>query len=182
MALVIYEQAPLWHALFTALGFEVHFSRQSNRATYEKGQFTIPSDTVCYPAKLMHGHVMELLEDGIETIFYPELTYNVDEGASSNHYNCPVVAYYGEVLEGNLEELEHMRFLHPPLGLDSQRELVRTLLPCLRSLDGTITRGEVKKAVAAGFAAYEGYKTALRREGEAPPADCAGGCARPPGW
>ena len=167
MALVIYEQAPLWHGLFTALGFEVHFSRQSNRATYEKGQFTIPSDTICYPAKLMHGHVMELLEAGVDTIFYPELTYNVDEGASSNHYNCPVVAYYGEVLGGNMEELEHVRFLHPPLGLDSQRELVGTLLPCLRQLDGTITRGEVKKAVAAGFAAYESYKAALRREGEA---------------
>ncbi len=167
MALVIYEQAPLWHALFTSLGFEVHFSRQSNRATYEKGQFTIPSDTVCYPAKLMHGHVMELLEDGVGTIFYPELTYNVDEGASSNHYNCPVAAYYGELLGGNMEALERVRFLHPPLSLDSQRELVNTLLPCLRQIDGTIARGEMKKAVAAGFAAYEQYKAALRREGEA---------------
>ena len=167
MALVIYEQAPLWHALFTSLGFEVHFSRPSNRATYERGQYTIPSDTVCYPAKLMHGHMMELLEDGVGTIFYPELTYNVDEGASSNHYNCPVVAYYGELLEGNVEELEQVRFLHPPLCLDSQRQLTAMLLPCLRQLDGSITRGEVKRAVAAGFAAYEQYKADLRREGEA---------------
>ncbi len=167
MALVIYEQAPLWHTLFTSLGFEVHFSRPSNRATYERGQYTIPSDTVCYPAKLMHGHMMELLADGVGTIFYPELTYNVDEGASSNHYNCPVVAYYGELLEGNVEELEQVRFLHPPLCLDSQRQLTAMLLPCLRQLDGSITRGEVKRAVAAGFAAYEQYKADLRREGEA---------------
>jgi len=71
----------------------VHFSKQSNRRTYEKGQFTIPSDTACYPAKIMHGHILELMMDaGIRTIFYPGLTYNVDEGASDNHYNCPIVA------------------------------------------------------------------------------------------
>ncbi len=167
MALSIYEQAPLWHALFTALGFEVHFSRQSNRATYEKGQFTIPSDTVCYPAKIMHGHMMELMEDGIKVLFYPGLTYNVDEGVSSNHYNCPVVAYYGELLDGNMEQLRSVMFLHPYLSLDSERELTKTLYPALRALDAGIRRSEVKKAVSAGFAAYEAYKADLRREGEA---------------
>ena len=167
MALVIYEQATLWHTLFTALGFEVHFSGQSNRATYEKGQFTIPSDTACYPAKLMHGHMVELMEAGLDTIFYPSLTYNVDEGAASNHYNCPVVAYYGALLEGNMDQLRSVRFLHPYLSVDSERELTNTLWPCLRQLDGTIRKGELKKAVAAGFAAYRAYKEDLRREGEA---------------
>lgn len=69
MALSTYELAPLWYGLFTSLGFQVHFSKQSNRATYEKGQFTIPSDTACYPAKIIHGHMLELIEDGIETLF-----------------------------------------------------------------------------------------------------------------
>ncbi len=168
MALSTYELAPLWHALFTALGFEVHFSKQSNRRTYEKGQFTIPSDTACYPAKIMHGHMLELIMDaGIETLFYPGLTYNIDEGASDNHYNCPVVAYYAELLNANMEALEQVRFLYPYLSLDSEKGLTDTLLPCLKKLDPAIKRREVKRAVAEGFAAYERYKAAIRAEGEA---------------
>ena len=166
MALSTYEFAPLWHALFTALGFEVHFSRQSNRATYEKGQFTIPSDTACYPAKIMHGHMLELMEEGIETLFYPGLTYNVDEGASDNHYNCPIVAYYADLLQGNMEELKKVRFLHPYLCIDSEKELAKTMYPVLRELDSSITKAEVKKAVAAGFSAYEVYRSNVRRQGE----------------
>lgn len=166
MALSIYEFAPLWHALFTSLGFEVCFSKQSNRATYEKGQFTIPSDTACYPAKIMHGHMIELMNDGIKTLFYPGLTYNVDEGASDNHYNCPVVAYYAELLNGNMEELKNARFLYPYLSLDSEESLVRTLYPCLHELDATIGKKELKKAVADGFDAYKRYKAALKNEGE----------------
>ena len=166
MALSTYELAPLWHALFSSLGFEVHFSKQSTRATYEKGQFTIPSDTACYPAKIMHGHMLELMGEGIDTLFYPSLTYNVDEGASDNHYNCPVVAYYAELLNGNMEELKKARFLYPYLSIDKPRELVTTLYPCLREIDPSITKAEVKGAVKAGFEAYKAYKAELRARGE----------------
>ena len=166
MALSTYELAPLWYALFTSLGFEVHFSKLSNRATYEKGQFTIPSDTACYPAKIMHGHMLELIEDGMETLFYPGLTYNVDEHASDNHYNCPVVAYYAELLNGNMEELQKVRFLYPYLSIGSRKELVRTIYPCLHALDGSITKENVQKAVADGFAAYDDYKAKVREQGE----------------
>ena len=72
------------------------------RETYERGQFSIPSDTACYPAKIMHGHIEELIDAGVERIFYPCLSYNIDEHASDNHFNCPVVAYYAEVLGGNM--------------------------------------------------------------------------------
>ena len=167
MALSIYEQAPLWHELFTRLGFEVHFSKQSNRATYEKGQFTIPSDTACYPAKIMHGHMLELMDEGIETLFYPGLTYNVDEGASDNHYNCPVVAYYAELLHSNMDDLKKVNFLYPYLSLDSEEELARTIYPALHKLDRSIRRGEVKKAVSAAFAAYDKYRRLIRSHGEA---------------
>ena len=167
MALSIYELAPLWHELFTSLGFEVHFSAQSNRATYEKGQFTIPSDTACYPAKIMHGHMIELMEKGLKTLFYPGLSYNVDEHAGDNHYNCPVVAYYAELLHGNMEQLKTVNFLYPYLSVNNRRELVRTIYPCLKELDGSITKSEVRAAVKAGFEAYERYKAELRREGEA---------------
>ncbi len=166
LALSIYELAPLWYVLFAELGFEVHFSKLSNRATYEKGQFTIPSDTACYPAKIMHGHIIELIEAGMPTLFYPGLTYNVDEGVSDNHYNCPVVAYYAELLNGNMEELKKVRFLYPYLSVNNQKELTHTLYPCLHGLDKSITKAEVKKAAAVGFAAYEAYKANLRLEGE----------------
>ena len=167
MALSTYELAPLWHGLFTSLGFGVRFSALSNRATYEKGQFSIPSDTACYPAKIMHGHMEELMEQGVHTLFYPELTYNIDEGASDNHYNCPVVAYYAELLQGNMESLKGARFLHPQLRVDDARSLTRTLYPALHKLDPSITRREVARAAKAGFAAYEDYRQRLRRQGEA---------------
>jgi predicted nucleotide-binding protein (sugar kinase/HSP70/actin superfamily) len=166
MALAIYEFAPLWHALFTSLGFAVHFSEQSNRATYEKGQFTIPSDTACYPAKIMHGHMLELIDSGVKTLFYPSLSYNIDEHASDNHYNCPIVAYYAELLNGNMEALKKVRFLYPYLNLASEKDLVYTLYPCLHELDSSITKAEIRKAVVDGFSAYEKYKARLQAEGE----------------
>lgn len=165
-ALSIYEFAPLWHELFTALGYEVVFTPLSNRATYEKGQFTIPSDTACYPAKIMHGHMAELVESGITTIFYPGLTYNIDEHAGDNHYNCPIVAYYAELLHANMECLKNVDFLHPYLSVASENALVRTLYPALSAHDATITKHEVKAAVKRGFAAYKKYTAALRAEGE----------------
>ena len=166
LALGMYELAPLWHGIFTALGFEVVLSGLSSRATYEKGQFSIPSDTACYPAKIMHGHMEKLLEEGIDTIFYPSLTYNVDEKAGDNHYNCPVVAYYAELLHGNMDDLRDVKFLYPYLNVNSHAALTRTLFPCVREIDPTITRRELKKAVDVGFAAYDAYIAALHAEGE----------------
>ncbi len=166
MALSMFELAPLWHALFTRLGFAVHFSALSNRQTYEKGQFTIPSDTVCYPAKIMHGHMLELIEKGIHTIFYPSLTHNVDESAGDNHYNCPVVAYYAELLGGNMEALRDIQFLYPYLSVDSPRRLAKTLYPALHALDASITKREVQLAAAEGFRAYAAYKKEVRTAGE----------------
>lgn len=164
MGLSVYELAPLWHALFSRLGFSVHFSAPSNRRTYERGQFNIPSDTICYPAKLMHGHVDELIQKGMGTLFYPGLTMNVNEHAGDNHYNCPVVAYYGEVLGAAGQS--GWRMLTPYLNLDSSAALARTLYPCVHELDATIGKNELLDAARAGFRAYERYKSALRREGE----------------
>ena len=93
-ALNMYENLPFWFAFFTELNFEVVLSSESSRKLYLKGQRTIPSDTVCYPAKLVHGHVEDLLEQGVDTIFYPCMSYNFDEGISDNTITCPVVAYY----------------------------------------------------------------------------------------
>ncbi|MCI2162032.1 MAG: acyl-CoA dehydratase activase-related protein, partial [Oscillospiraceae bacterium] len=90
MGLNFYELLPFWHAFFTTLGFEVVLSPLSSRELYIRGQSTIPSDTVCFPAKLTHGHVLSLLDQGIDHIFYPCMSYNFDEKLGDNHYNCPV--------------------------------------------------------------------------------------------
>ncbi len=168
LALGMWELAPLWHGLFSALGYEVVLSGLSTRKTYEKGQFSIPSDTACYPAKIMHGHIEELVESGVPKIFYPCLTYNVDEKASANHYNCPVVAYYAELLHGNMSSLKSVDFIYPYLRVDDRKSLLRTLWNNIGLFkDDTITRSELKMAVDAGFDAYERHMAAIAAEGEA---------------
>ncbi len=166
LALSTFEFAPLWYSFFSELGFEVHFSRLSNRATYERGQFTIPSDTACYPAKIMHGHILQLLDLGIKNIFYPSITYNINENAGDNYYNCPVVAYYAELLNGNIEELKGANFLYPYLDINQRKSFVRNLHSSLASIDSTITKRQVEKATEKAFCHYEQYKADLRIEGE----------------
>lgn len=167
LALGMYELLPLWHTVFAELGFDVKVSAMSKRSTYEKGQFSIPSDTACYPAKIMHGHIKELIDDGCGIIFYPCLSYNVDEKAGDNHFNCPVVAYYSELLSGNMEELKTVKFLYPYLNINKKSELAKELCLYLnRELGGGFTQKEVKKAVSAGFAEYDKYMTAVRKKGE----------------
>lgn len=166
LALGMYELLPLWQSLFTHLDFETVCSGLSTRQTYQLGQFTIPSDTVCYPAKLMHGHVEKLLSQGLDTIFYPCLTYNVDEKQGDNHYNCPVVAYYSELLQGNMPDLEGKRFLYPYLNINQPRQLARELYECLSPLYPDLTQREVRQAVRQAQADYQEYMARLRSKGE----------------
>jgi len=166
LSLGMYELLPMWHALFTELGFEVVVSNMSTRRTYEKGQFSIPSDTACYPAKIMHGHVIELAEAGVDAVFYPSLTYNVNEMSGDNHYNCPVVAYYSELLNSNVDQLAQVKFLYPYLNINSKRELAKELLKYLGRWWPDITRREMKWAVEAAFEAREKYAALVRSEGE----------------
>ncbi|MBQ2999791.1 MAG: 2-hydroxyacyl-CoA dehydratase [Clostridia bacterium] len=166
LALGMYELLPLWHGIFTSLGFAVKISKMSSKRTYERGQFSIPSDTACYPAKIMHGHIEELVADGVDAIFYPCLSYNIDEKHSDNHYNCPVVAYYSELLRGNMESLDRVKFLYPYLNINSERELVRGLQRYLADFYGKIGTAELRRAVKQGFRQYEDYMAAVRAEGE----------------
>ena len=166
MALGMYELYPFWHGLFTSLGFRVIASEQSTRHTYEKGQFSIPSDTACYPAKLMHGHVEELIAADSDIVFYPCLTYNVDEKSADNCYNCPVVAYYSELLAGNVENLQKTKFLYPYLNINSDKELTNGVLKSLSPIYPDITKAEIKAAVKAARDAYGRFMKAVRDEGE----------------
>lgn len=165
LALGMYELLPLWHGIFTKLGFKVLVSPMSTRRTYEKGQFSIPSDTACYPAKIMHGHIETLIEDGADAIFYPCLTYNMDEKMTDNHYNCPVVAYYSELLKGNVEELAKVKFLYPYLNINNKKELTKELYNYLAKFFDGITKTEVKSAVNYGIEQYAKYMQAIRDEG-----------------
>ncbi len=164
LALGMYELLPLWHKIFTELSFEVTVSPMSTRRTYENGQFTIPSDTACYPAKIMHGHIDYLIKQGVDIIFYPCLSYNVDEGAAANHFNCPVVAYYSELLKGNVEELNKTEFLYPYLNINSDKELSKELFALLKQKG--ISKKEITNAVKLGFEAYGKYMNKVRAEGE----------------
>ena len=165
LALGMYELLPLWHGIFTKLGFKVLVSPMSTRRTYEKGQFSIPSDTACYPAKIMHGHIEALIEEGVDAIFYPCLTYNMDEKMTDNHYNCPVVAYYSELLKGNVEDLAKVKFLYPYLNINNKKELAKELYAYLAKFFDGIKISEVKSAVDFGFAEYDKYMQAVRDEG-----------------
>lgn len=166
LALGMYELLPLWHGIFTDLGFRVLVSGMSTKQTYEKGQFSIPSDTACYPAKIMHGHMEELVSKGVDAIFYPCLSYNIDEKEADNYYNCPVVAYYSELLSGNMDSLRNVKFMYPYLNINSRKELVKGLYDCLNSFFPTIRKSEIHHAVKQGFAQYERYMAAVRAEGE----------------
>ncbi len=127
LALSFYDLIPFFCTLFHSLGFETVFSEESTRDTYYKGQHTIPSDTVCYPAKLAHGHIISLLEKGADFIFYPCMSYNVDEGGSDNHYNCPVVAYYPELLKANMTELNNANFKAPYLDINRKNHTAKVI-------------------------------------------------------
>ena len=167
MVLGMYELAPLWHTLFTELGFYVTLSGPSTRDLYIKGQFSIPSDTACYPAKIMHGHMEQLCERGVDAIFYPCLTYNIDEHTGDNHYNCPVVAYYSELLKGNMESVRKVEFLHPYLNINSEKELCKELYAFLGDRFGGFKKADIKRAVRKAFEAYGKWMADIRHEGEA---------------
>jgi len=165
LALGMYELAPFWHGIFTNLGFRVVFSGFSSRELYTKGQSSIPSDTVCYPAKLMHGHIETLIEKKTDYIFYPCLTYNFDEKTGDNHYNCPVVAYYSEVLKGNMESLKNTVFLCPYLNINNPGELAKELFSLLKPKHPDLRLKEVKRAVDSGYRQYRKWMEELRSEG-----------------
>ncbi len=162
----MYENLPFWFELFTRLNFEVVLSPESTRKLYIKGQLTIPSDTVCYPAKLLHGHVEALVEAGVDAIFYPCMSYNFDEKSADNHYNCPVVAYYPELLAANVPNLKKTRFLNPYAGLHRPKDYERIGSQWFADTFG-IPRKEAIAAIRAAYTAYNAYQEELRTVGAA---------------
>ncbi|MBQ9573526.1 MAG: 2-hydroxyacyl-CoA dehydratase [Acidaminococcaceae bacterium] len=127
----MYEDFPFWAAFFGKLGYEVVLSGKSSPMIYYKGMSTIPSDSLCYPAKLVHGHVMDLVEKGVKRIFYPCMPYNMEDEVNhtGNHYNCPVVASYAENIRNNMDVLrnENIEFIEPFLPINNPKKMLQRL-------------------------------------------------------
>lgn len=162
--LVMFEQLPLWTEFFKTLGFKPIVSDRSTRELYFRGQHTVASDTVCYPAKLIHGHVESLLDKGVDFVFYPCESYNLNEHDSVNYYNCPIVAYYAELLKANNERLSDENLIAPYLDLNERKSSVRNLQKALAKFG--VTKKEVDKALDAGFAALAKYHEDVRAKGK----------------
>ncbi len=166
LGLNMYELLPFWHTLWTTLGYNVVVSPASTHALYLRGQHTIPSDTICYPAKLLHGHIEALLDMGVDAIFYPSMSYNVDEGISRNHYNCPVVAYYPKVIGANVKALEHVDYIDDFVGIHNRRRFAPHFLKVLEAHGFVAKPKEVKRAVDAAYTAYEAHMAAIRAKAD----------------
>lgn len=166
MGLNMYENLPFWHTLFSTLKFNVITSGTSSREMYTSGQHSIPSDTVCYPAKLLHGHILSLINDKhVDKIFYPCLPYNFNEHTGDNHYNCPIVAYYPELIRNNMEELGSVSFYNPYFAPHEYRGFKWKMCAWLKEYFDIDSR-EAKHAIDRAYAAYKKYKQALYSYGD----------------
>lgn len=163
----MYENYPFWHTFFTKLGYRVLLSPPSSREIYELGIETMPSESVCYPAKLSHGHVEWLVQNGADIVFYPSMPYEMNnDGKGDNHYNCPVVATYGEVIKNSIPELREksVRFMDPFLPIYDKERMLERLTEEFVPLG---SKGEeIGAALAAAYAEDAKFKQTVRDKGE----------------
>ncbi|MCF0143660.1 MAG: 2-hydroxyacyl-CoA dehydratase [Firmicutes bacterium] len=164
----LYENYPFWFTFWTQLGYRVVISPASKKAIYEMGMDTISSDTACYPAKLVHGHIKWLMEEGLKFIFYPSINYERKEDDDQpNHYNCPIVATYPEVIANNMDEAiaEYgVEFMHPFLPYDDDKWLAEELSKVLA--DKGISKKEIRDAVKWARKEDERFHDDVREAGE----------------
>ena len=163
----LYENYPLWHTFFTELGFRVELSPRSNKELYEKGIETIPSDTACYPAKIAHGHIQTLIDQGVPLIFYPGIIFERPETAQAeNHFNCPIVQSYPDVIRNNLDDIRAGRvdYRNPFLNLADETSMVKVLSEEFQDLG--ITETEIAHALRLGFEELDQFKLDVCQQGE----------------
>jgi predicted CoA-substrate-specific enzyme activase len=165
-ALNMFENYPLWHTFLTELSYEVRLSSPSSKSLLEQGLDTLPSDTVCYPAKLVHGHIVDLVKQGVKTIFYPCIPYEQKEFEDSdNHFNCPVVTSYPELIRNNIDALKEngVTLIQPFLSLEDKDKLSKRLVQIFPD----IAAPEIRRAFELGWAEQTRVKTELMQQGEA---------------
>ncbi|MDD4775366.1 MAG: acyl-CoA dehydratase activase-related protein, partial [Syntrophomonas sp.] len=167
MVLNMYENYPFWFTFFTRLGFSVQTSPRSSRSLYEKGTETIPSDTACFPAKLVHGHIDALIEGGIRTIFYPSIIHErMEQTGANHHFNCPMVISYPDVIKNNMDVIRtnEVTYLNPFLPYDNKKRLIVRLHEELGSLG--ISKREIAWAVEQAWQEDQRCKEDIRHKGE----------------
>ena len=163
----MYEDYPFWFTFLTNLGFRVIISDKSTRKTYEDGMESMPSESVCYPAKLSHGHIENLLQKGIKTIFYPCMPFSRKEyEKADNKYNCPIVISYSEVLKNNVEGLKNpeIKFINPFLPFDTPN-LVKKILELDEFKEYKFTKQELIDAAEKAQAEYHKCKKDIQDKG-----------------
>lgn len=163
----MYENYPFWFTLLTKLGFRVMISGRSDHELFERGMESIPSENVCYPAKLVHGHIESLLDKGVTTIFYPSVNYEQKEiPGADNNFNCPVVATYPEVIRNNVERTmdDDVTLLAPFLNLGNREYLPKRLAAVFEAWN--IGEDEMRGALDAAWAEDAAVKREVKEKGE----------------
>ena len=163
----MYEDYPFWFTFFTKLGYRVLLSNKSSRTLYEQGLETIPSDSLCYPAKMAHGHIIDLINQGVTKIFYPCIPYNIKEDMTAdNSYNCPVVTSYSENIRANMKILseKNIEYIEPFLPLDNPERLEKRLVDVLKNEN--IAHAEIALAAKCAYLELKNYKDDIHRQGE----------------
>ncbi|MDD6735351.1 MAG: acyl-CoA dehydratase activase-related protein [Clostridiales bacterium] len=163
----MYENFPLWFTFFTELGFSVQISPRSSHEIYGMGIDSIPSESACYPAKLVHGHIKALLKAGITNIFYPCVPYEqIEYSDAGNHYNCPIVTSYPEVIHNNIDELrdKNINYMYPFINLADRPSFDKQMLKTLAWAG--VNEADIRSAADKAFAEMEKYKNDIRRKGE----------------
>jgi predicted CoA-substrate-specific enzyme activase len=164
----LYENYPFWHTFFTKLGYRVILSPTSTHSIYELGIESIPSESECYPAKLVHGHIKWLIDQDIKYIFYPCIPYERKEiDGVGNHYNCPIVTSYPENIKNNVEEIKDpsIQFENPFMSFENEEILCKRLIEIFTAKQD-ISASEVKKAVNAGWTELIAARDDMSKKGE----------------
>lgn len=164
----MYEDYPFWHTFFTNLGFKVVLSDHSSRNIFEKGIDYIPSESVCYPAKIAHGHIINLIEKGVDTIFYPCIMYqNKEFKESDNSYNCPIVTSYSESIKLNTDILKEkdITFINPFVPFEKKR-LTKRILEIKEFKKYNFSKTELYQAIELAKIEYLNFKKDIVEKGK----------------
>ncbi len=164
----LYEKYPFWNALLRGCGFEVRLSDGSSNALYESGAATIMSENICFPAKLAHGHILNLVAAGVERILYPLVIYERGEFKdATNSYNCPIVSGYPEVMRSAIDPHSqyHIPLDRPVVTFHDERLLRQGCYAYLSSLG--VSRKVFARAFKQALEAQQAYKEAVRAAGQA---------------
>lgn len=165
----MYEDYPFWHTFFTKLGFDIVLSDESNREMYEKGISSISSETACYPAKIVHGHIENLVEKGVDVIFYPAVFYEYKQYKNAqNHMNCPVVSGYPDLIKNNVESIRKIRYMDPYLSFESEKIIGSRLVEIFEGFENKsekLSKKEILNACSHAWNEQQNFHDQIKKKG-----------------